>query len=1355
MARCVGVSPSSRVLRPFLANSFRLAGPTSGMRQCSSVIELLPSDSRHEPDSSPGNRELGPNRGCFLRSWEKRTLSLRSWVLAFCACLILLCSSVAIAQTTPDVEQGVKPYGSYHGGDIDSVNLSNGNLILHVPLLSYPQRGGQLPFTFYIQYNNKGYRAVPNDPQHPNEGRHWVLQWSGVVVAPDHAVSFQYQKFQGILSGNTYTVYLCTITTVDGSQHQLTDCQDSSARTIDTTGIVGGMVGSTPSMVDRKGISQTLNGATTNITDTNGNYISVTSSGWTDTMGRSIPGSSTATGPPVFNGPYPGLTTTNHNGCQGSVAAARKWTVPVPGGVTESYKFCYQNYSYQTAFGVTGVSEASGTVPVLTQILLPNGTSWLFSYNSYLDLTYVGIPTKGSVSYNWINPLPGIVTGRAVSSRTVNDGIGSYVTNYSYDTVCASWNGNCQTTVTDALQNDTVHVFTNGYETEARWYQNSGTGRTLLKTLDTTYSFTQNPFDLYTGATTWINVVPLTRTTTWPDGEVTETTYSYDSGGSFSFYDVTSDNPDQPTTYPIVFGNVLHQFDYDYGSPSWGNLLRTTNTNYLWQGPNPSYLTNNMLDLVSSTQVLDGYGNPLTNTVYGYDESPLQASNVGEQKTTGLSFPGNRTSVQRWLNTGTFNCPNGVTGGSNSFVVSPTAYYDTGTASSTSDPCGNAITYVYDPAYYGAYPTTVTNALGQQTLYGYDLNTGVITSVTDPNKLITSYSYDAMARLAGITRPDGGSDTITRQETAFPFTSTVTSTINSTQSKMSTNLFDGVGRVTQTQLTSDPQGTVYSDTTYDGLGHVATVSNPYRGGSDATSSPGTTLYSYDGLGRKSKVIYPDNSLLTTLYCGSWTLVIDPSRKWRRSRSDALGHLTEVDEPNVVGAMPDPSGCPGQNDPVWVTSYTNDALGNLTQAVQNGSHTRTFSYDSLSRLITSYNPESKTITYAYNPDGPLLNKTEGREITTSYTYDALHRPTTITYSNGDATITYNYDETNCVGLTKCQNIGHRTSMVDAAGSETWAYQIDKTHNRSIHEDQRTNLAPPECGAHICVQKQGWTSVTKTATYYLDLAGNITQMIYPTGRTVNYTYDSANRPSSATDASGGVTYATGWQTPPAGTACLTSAVCYTPQGSVYGMSLGQTGSFAGLNIFENFNNRLQPNEIRAFSATVTAMDINYSFVDQSSGGNAGHVNGITNNLIQDRSQIFTYDQLNRISTAGTQTTTGTYCWGYTYTIDPWGNLTAQTPSPSYTGCSEYAPSAVSADGNNQLSALNYDGSGNTLTDGVNTYTWDAESQLTNTGGSYGTYYNYDGDGRRTSKLHSKMYWYGSGGEILAETNASGTR
>jgi RHS repeat-associated protein len=39
------------------------------------------------------------------------------------------------------------------------------------------------------------------------------------------------------------------------------------------------------------------------------------------------------------------------------------------------------------------------------------------------------------------------------------------------------------------------------------------------------------------------------------------------------------------------------------------------------------------------------------------------------------------------------------------------------------------------------------------------------------------------------------------------------------------------------------------------------------------------------------------------------------------------------------------------------------------------------------------------------------------------------------------------------------------------------------------------------------------------------------------------------------------------------------------------------------------------------------------------------------------------------------------------------------------------------------------------------------------AHGRNYAYDGDGHRVSKSSSKLYWYGSGGDILAETDTSG--
>jgi hypothetical protein len=81
-----------------------------------------------------------------------------------------------------------------------------------------------------------------------------------------------------------------------------------------------------------------------------------------------------------------------------------------------------------------------------------------------------------------------------------------------------------------------------------------------------------------------------------------------------------------------------------------------------------------------------------------------------------------------------------------------------------------------------------------------------------------------------------------------------------------------------------------------------------------------TKAGYDPLGRKTSETYPEGSVLTTAYCGVSMLVTDPTGRWRRSLTDALGRLVEVDEPNAVGAAVNPNGCVGTGEPIFVTSY---------------------------------------------------------------------------------------------------------------------------------------------------------------------------------------------------------------------------------------------------------------------------------------------------------------------------------------------------------------------------------------------------------------------------------------------------
>jgi RHS repeat-associated protein len=131
-------------------------------------------------------------------------------------------------------------------------------------------------------------------------------------------------------------------------------------------------------------------------------------------------------------------------------------------------------------------------------------------------------------------------------------------------------------------------------------------------------------------------------------------------------------------------------------------------------------------------------------------------------------------------------------------------------------------------------------------------------------------------------------------------------------------------------------------------------------------------------------------------------------------------------------------------------------------------------------------------------------------------------------------------------------------------------------------------------------------------------------------------------------------------------------------------------------------------------------------------------------------YTYDTLNRINSAvtlGTACTAmagGTLNWGSSYTVDAWGNLTAQTP----TLCSAVSMSAA-ANSENRLTTATYDSAGNMTQNNGQGYTYDAEGRITN--GS-GTVYTYDGMGERVAKAGSKLYWKGVGSTALVETNTS---
>jgi RHS repeat-associated protein len=286
-----------------------------------------------------------------------------------------------------------------------------------------------------------------------------------------------------------------------------------------------------------------------------------------------------------------------------------------------------------------------------------------------------------------------------------------------------------------------------------------------------------------------------------------------------------------------------------------------------------------------------------------------------------------------------------------------------------------------------------------------------------------------------------------------------------------------------------------------------------------------------------------------------------------------------------------------------------------------------------------------------------------------------------------------------------------------------------------------------------------NVTKTTIEQNNFAGLLVQLTFPNNAVVDYSYDAAGRPTSATG-SGGITYALN--------------ATYAPHGALASVQNG-----ASLVSTYFYNSRLQPCRISvrsSGSAPVNCADtgnignvVDFTYGFNLGTANNGNVAGIANNRVPDRSQTFVYDELNRIATAQTQATASTslqHCWGETFSYDLWGNLlTIGGIQPTYNGCQQ-ENLGVTVTVKNQMSGYCYDAAGNLVLNSpcpqppgtafTPTYSYDAENRMTATAG---VTYTYDGDGKRVKKdqasgsTYDKLYWYGMGSDPLLETDLAG--
>ena len=329
---------------------------------------------------------------------------------------------------------------------------------------------------------------------------------------------------------------------------------------------------------------------------------------------------------------------------------------------------------------------------------------------------------------------------------------------------------------------------------------------------------------------------------------------------------------------------------------------------------------------------------------------------------------------------------------------------------------------------------------------------------------------------------------------------------------------------------------------------------------------------------------------------------------------------------------------------------------------------------------------------------MTGKTDAKGVITAYQYDALNRLTKIDFG-AETDIIYTYDV--------CGNgKGRLCSVTDQSGNTSYAYSAKGEMTKE------TKVI------------QGRTYVT---SYQFDKNGNLQQIAYPSGRTVSYALDVADRTISVTT------------TPAGGSAqTLASSISHKPFGGIASLTYGN-----GLARTVGYDQQYRINSI------VTGAVQNVSYTLDANG----NITGITDNLNPTKNKSFGYDALDRL-------TAGTGPWGsLAWTYDGVGNrqtqvengatstYTYQTGTNKLTGVSGPSPLAFSLDSN-----------GNTTSENAKTYTYNQNNRLIKATESWTMKgeYAYSASGQRATKTAggtTTVYHHDQSGNLIAETTSAG--
>jgi len=453
---------------------------------------------------------------------------------------------------------------------------------------------------------------------------------------------------------------------------------------------------------------------------------------------------------------------------------------------------------------------------------------------------------------------------------------------------------------------------------------------------------------------------------------------------------------------------------------------------------------------------------------------------------------------------------------------------------------------------------------GQKTTQTYDA-VGNLATLTDALNHESSFEHDNLRRLRKITNP-------LSEETLFDYEGTRLTLVETGRKAGSPGralrrAYDERGRFTDEfligtngqeilskSMTHDPEGRVLTVTNalgqkvqtfaYDLFGRETSRSVPTSSGGQAT-----TTTDYDALGRVVASLSPDGTSRAITYdAGDRPLKItETGGNLSRITDlvyDARGDLIEERFPDGPYATHYTSDALGRRtsvsgDRTETFSYTYDGLDHVLTSTDGRGNTTQFAYDILGRLETSTLPPvsgAPATTFGYDAANNLVSQQDGDGRTTGFAYDALNRRIARSIPvQGSLAASWNENSALVAEKTVYNALGEVSSLsapapAVASGATPDANQTEISYDPFGRASQRiahtgigktltSTTSYSVVGQPISSSTTG-AGISQSTTWEYDPANPalVRSVTEPTGFTVSYSYDAANRVTTATRSTG---------------------------------------------------------------------------------------------------------------------------------------------------------------------------------------------------------------------------------------------